>query len=204
MSKPFSQVRAMLAITRGSLIGVFRSPSAVIFSFVFPLIFILVFGFIGGSGRVAVRVAFDPQSDTANAVYQQLKTIPGFNIIEKDSIEIIRDLEKGRLSAILNIKKATDSGNPLTIGLKTSDAVNPQNLSVIRSIMESVIKGINEKTFTNTATVAVISNEVVSVPGRKYRTIDFILPGQLGFSLLSAGVFGVAFIFFGLRQTLVL
>jgi ABC-2 type transport system permease protein len=29
-------------------------------------------------------------------------------------------------------------------------------------------------------------------------------PGQLGFSLLSAGVFGVAFIFFSLRQTLVL
>ena len=42
------------------------------------------------------------------------------------------------------------------------------------------------------------------VKGRVYRTIDFILPGQLGFSLLSAGVFGVAFIFFNLRQTLVL
>jgi ABC-2 type transport system permease protein len=34
--------------------------------------------------------------------------------------------------------------------------------------------------------------------------IDFILPGQLGFSILSAGVFGTAFIFFSLRQTLVL
>ena len=42
------------------------------------------------------------------------------------------------------------------------------------------------------------------LPGREYRTIDFILPGQLGFSLLSSGVFGVAFIFFNLRQTLVL
>ncbi|HVZ26435.1 MAG TPA: ABC transporter permease, partial [Sediminibacterium sp.] len=34
--------------------------------------------------------------------------------------------------------------------------------------------------------------------------IDFILPGQLGFSLLSSGVFGVAFLFFNLRQQLVL
>jgi ABC-2 type transport system permease protein len=42
------------------------------------------------------------------------------------------------------------------------------------------------------------------LPGRTYRTIDFILPGQLGFSLLSAGVFGVAFLFYNLRQTLVL
>ncbi|MFN5985838.1 MAG: ABC transporter permease, partial [Chitinophagaceae bacterium] len=30
------------------------------------------------------------------------------------------------------------------------------------------------------------------------------MPGQLGFSLLSAGVFGVAFLFFNLRQQLVL
>ncbi len=34
--------------------------------------------------------------------------------------------------------------------------------------------------------------------------IDFILPGMLGFSLLGAAVFGVAFVFFNLRQTLVL
>ena len=39
---------------------------------------------------------------------------------------------------------------------------------------------------------------------REYKTIDFILPGQLGFSLLSSGVFGVAFMFFNLRNTLVL
>ncbi len=194
----------MLAISRGSLTAVFRSPSAVIFSFIFPLIFILVFGFIGGSGRVAVKVALDKQSDTANIIYQQLKNIPGFNIITKDSLETLRDLEKGRISAIINIVKPTEANKPLSIHLKTSDAVNPQNIGVIRSILEGVIKGINEEHFSSVPSVAVISNDVVKVPGRIYRTIDFILPGQLGFSLLSAGVFGVAFIFFGLRQTLVL
>jgi ABC-2 type transport system permease protein len=39
---------------------------------------------------------------------------------------------------------------------------------------------------------------------RPFKTIDFILPGQLGFSLLSAGVFGVAFMFFNLRNQMVL
>jgi ABC-2 type transport system permease protein len=52
--------------------------------------------------------------------------------------------------------------------------------------------------------MALVNNNVEQVPGRIYRTIDFILPGQLGFSLLSAGVFGVAFLFFNLRQQLVL
>jgi ABC-2 type transport system permease protein len=66
-----------------------------------------------------------------------------------------------------------------------------------------VILRFNEIIHPNQPTVAsVVMND--KIPGRKYRTIDFILPGQLGFSLLSAGVFGVAFIFFNLRQSLVL
>ena len=58
--------------------------------------------------------------------------------------------------------------------------------------------------YSRSTTYATVSNNVEKIPGRVYRTIDFIFPGQLGFSLLSAGVFGVAFIFFNLRQTLVL
>ena len=71
-------------------------------------------------------------------------------------------------------------------------------------MLEGLINNINKSVFAESPTVATISNKVETVPGRVYRTIDFILPGQLGFSLLSAGVFGVAFIFFSLRQTLVL
>ncbi|NJO24812.1 MAG: hypothetical protein HC867_02005 [Bacteroidia bacterium] len=58
MSQSYNHIKGMLAITKASLKAVFRSPSAVVFSFVFPLVFILVFGFIGGSGRINVRVAF--------------------------------------------------------------------------------------------------------------------------------------------------
>jgi ABC-2 type transport system permease protein len=39
---------------------------------------------------------------------------------------------------------------------------------------------------------------------RAYRQIDFILPGQLGFSIMFSTLFGVAFTFFGLREQLVL
>ena len=55
----------------------------------------------------------------------------------------------------------------------------------------------------NAPGVAELETPVV-IPGRTYRTIDFILPGQLGFSLLSAAVFGIAFMFFHMRQTLVI
>lgn len=205
MPKSYSQFKAMLAITKAGLTSIFRSPSAVAFSFAFPLIFILVFGFLGGSGRVALRAAFAPGTDTTNYLYKVINNIPGINIIEKDAQEINEDLAKGRLTAVISIQKNTKAESPAYfIHLKSSEAVNPQNIEVLRSILRSIVSNMDKQKFPDAPTIAQISNDVEKIPGRTYRTIDFILPGQLGFSLLSAGVFGVAFLFFNLRQQLVL
>jgi ABC-2 type transport system permease protein len=204
MSKHYSQIRAMLAITRASLRAILRSPSAVIFSFAFPLIFILVFGFIGNSGRMSVRVAFDRQTDTTTDIYQAISSIEGIKIVKGSEDQLKNDLSKGRLHAIIEVRKNPETVPAYSIRLVSSEAVNPQNLQVLRSLLEALITKMNRQIFHGTPTYATISNQVETVPGRIYRTIDFILPGQLGFSLLSAGVFGVAFIFFNLRQTLVL
>ena len=204
MKGNYNQIRAMLAITRGSLRAIFRSPSAVIFSIAFPLIFILVFGFIGNGGRVSLNVAFDKNSDTTNPVYSAIKGVAGLNIVKKTDLELHEDLEKGRIAAIIKIEKSGLENPPYKISLLSSEAVNPQNMQVLQSILNAVISGINQKSYPNTPTIAMVSNTVQKIPGRIYRTIDFILPGQLGFSLLSSGVFGVAFLFFNLRQQLVL
>ena len=204
MADNYNQIRAMLAITKGSLKATFRSPSAVLFSIGFPLIFILVFGFIGGGGGYSLNVAMDKNSDTTNMVYNILKGIPNLKFKTKSDKELKEDLEKGRLTAVILIEKSNQGTAPFHIQLKSSEAVSPQNIAVLKQIIESVVSGINKQAFPNTPTIATISNDVEKIPGRIYRTIDFILPGQLGFSLLSAGVFGVAFLFFNLRQQLVL
>ncbi len=204
MTGKYSQVKAMIAITRGSLKSVFRSPSAVIFSIAFPLIFILVFGFIGGGGKVSLNVAFDKHTDTTNPLYSVIKGIAGIRVVSKTDDEIREDLEKGRITALINIDKSGLENPPYKISLTSSEAVNPQNIQVLQAILNAVIAGVNQRTYTNTPTIAILNNTVQKIPGRIYRTIDFILPGQLGFSLLSSGVFGVAFLFFNLRQQLIL
>jgi ABC-2 type transport system permease protein len=204
MPKKYSQFRAMLAITRASLRAIFRSPSAVIFSFAFPLIFIIVFGFIGGGGRMSVRVAFDKQTDTTSDMYRAVSGMEGIKLVAGDEQQLKNDLAKGRLHAIIQLRKTGETAPAYTIRLVSSDAVNPQNIQMLRSLLEALITNMNRQIFHGSPTYATISNDIETVPGRIYRSIDFILPGQLGFSLLSAGVFGVAFIFFNLRQTLVL
>lgn len=204
MTAKYSQLQAMFAISKASLKAVFRSPSAVIFSIAFPLIFILVFGFVGSGGRVSLNIAFSTDTDTLNPVYPAVKKIAGIKVVNKPVKQLKEDLEKGRLTAILSIQKSGLTNPPYVIQISSSEAVNPQNLQVLQSILNAVIAGINQQSFANTPTIAMVNSNIEKIPGRVYRTIDFILPGQLGFSLLSAGVFGVAFLFFNLRQQLVL
>ena len=153
---------------------------------------------------MSVRVSFDRQTDTTTDMYRSIASMEGIKIVKGTDEQLKNDLEKGRLHAIIELRKNAAQNPPYTIKLISSEAVNPQNIQVLRSMLEGMINGINKRMFSNVPTYATVSNEVEKVPGRVYRTIDFILPGQLGFSLLSAGVFGVAFIFFSLRQTLVL
>src|SRR5687768_16357702 len=202
--KSYSQVRAMFAIRRGSLSAIFRSPSAVIFSFVFPLIFILVFAFIGRGG-VTIRVAMKNESDTNSVLIKNgLLKKPSIRLISNLTEEQARsEVAKGRIAAVLSLDSTvTPSGNQYIIRTTTSSA-SIDRFPILQAQLGEIIRRADESTFPNRATTARIEPEP-DIPGRKYKTIDFILPGQLGFSLLSAGVFGVAFMFFNLRNTLVL
>lgn len=202
--RSYSQIKAMLAISRASLRSILRSPSAVIFSIAFPLIFILVFGFLSSGGNINVKVALATKADTTNLVYSKIRTIAGLNFVTADTTFVQAELSKGKITALIDIQPTQNPNQPYQIQLTSSAAANPQNIQLIKSILNAVIAQINAAQFKDAPTFAVVKNEVIEVPGRTYRTIDFILPGQLGFSLLSAGVFGVAFLFFNLRQQLVL
>lgn len=203
----YSQVRAMLAITKASLRAIFRSPSAVIFSFVFPFVFILVFGFIGNSGMAPVyKVVLAPDCDTSNAFYDSIKMSSRIRIVSfAGEAELSDNLVKGNIAGVLRISRSGKEFPEYIYSLKSTNASNdkwPQLLP----IFESIANRISNSRYANRPSFAVADfnpqRDIETV--REYKTIDFILPGQLGFSLLSSGVFGVAFMFFNLRNTLVL
>lgn len=199
MNNKYSQIRALLSITKGSLIAIFRNPSAFVFNLIFPLIFIVVFGFIAGGG-FSIDVAVDSRSDKNNPIYNSLKEIQSVKLIEdKKDEDIISDLSKGVIEGVINIQK--DANGSYIVDLKMTSA-SPSGGNVLKMMLSQIIDKANLSTVKIERPVAVLKEETVQ--GRKYAMIDFILPGQLGFSLLSAGVFGTAFIFLILRQTLVI
>lgn len=200
--KPYSQITAMLAVTQASLRSIFRNPSAVAFSFAFPIFFIIVFGFIGNR-QITVKVGLVPGSDTTNQIYGMMRSRPEIKLItDETNADMLAELEKGKLDGILSIEKNKDTTKaPLVFDLETSKA-SAEGGAVLQMFMMHGIDAANLAAMPPAKHVAEFKQQEVS--DRAYKSIDFILPGMLGFSLLSMGVFGTAFVFLNLRNTLVI
>ena len=199
MNKPYNHTKATLALAKASFRSITRSPSAVVFTLAFPLIFILVFGFLGGGG-VKVDLAIAPGSDLNNPVIKALEQTTVVKLIkDRDTKEIDQQLEKGTLAGVIEVRKNAVPQPAYLANVKYSSASIDKG-NILKSILTNLMYTLNSKELKP----AVAEVRESTVHGRTYRTIDFILPGQLGFSLLSTGVFGTAFVFFSLRQTLVI
>lgn len=199
--KSYNNFRATLSITKASLRSIFRSPSAVVFSLLFPLIFIVIFANIGG-GAVSIDAGLAKNADTINPIYQVLKNYKVVNL-RKDmsAADMQKNLNKGSLDAIINIRK--NNGLPAYTIDVTFTAASQEKGNMLRSMLKSLLYQFNTQA-NPTEQPKVAELKETTVKGREYKYIDFILPGQLGFSLLNIGVFGTAFVFLSLRQTLVI
>ncbi|HEY8930608.1 MAG TPA: ABC transporter permease [Mucilaginibacter sp.] len=198
--KQYSNFNATMAIAKASFRSIIRSPSAVVFSLAFPLIFIVVFANIGGSG-VTVDVGVSKRTDTTSQLYHILKGTKVVHLVTDQSADdMAKNLAKGNLDAIIDIKQG-NSTPPVTMHVQYTEA-SQQKGGIFKSLLQSIFFQINSR--GNTVTQPVAQMTETTVKGREYKYIDFILPGMLGFSLLSSGVFGTAFVFLSLRLTLVI
>jgi ABC-2 type transport system permease protein len=214
MKQNYSNTRATLAIAKASFRSIIRSPSAVVFSLAFPLVFIVVFANIGGGG-VKVDVGVVKGTDTISPIYQALKKSSVINLIQDQSADDMkRNLAKGSLDAMIEIRKHNMADKavyqafsvaPYTVNVQYTKSSSKG--SILKSVLSSILMQINAEFAKRTGVPALpqaAELHEATVSGREYKYIDFILPGQLGFSLLSSGVFGTAFVFISLRLTLVI
>jgi ABC-2 type transport system permease protein len=79
---------------------------------------------------------------------------------------------------------------------------SPQGAAAAQGVVGGIANQVNLRMAGLTTLPVQLSTS--SVQGTKFSYIDFILPGMLGFSLLSIAIFGTAFGFVVLKQTLVL
>jgi ABC-2 type transport system permease protein len=201
MAADYSQLKAFLAVMKAALRSIVKSPSSVVFTIAFPLIFILVFGFLGDSGKYSIKVGLAPGSDTLNPIYTGLRFVDMVKFVNSESpAQQKQDLEKDKISILLHIQKT--SGSPSYKVLMEVNAAEQGKATQMKAVMEKIALSTDKEIAARQASLLSVEQQVVE--SRMFSTIDFILPGQLGFSLLAASVFGTAFVFYNLRQALVL
>ena len=194
----------MLAVSRASLVATFRSPQSIFFSLFFPIVLIWIFGSIGrgGGGIPTVDVAWEPNADSSTVLYQKLAHSERLKFADPKKKDIEDELRKGRIAGILNVVEQPDSaGAPYAILIRTSTA-SQREIENLRSSLKAIVAEVDAMAFPDHPTTASIN--ITEFKGREYKMIDFFLPGMIGFSLIGSAVFGVAFLFYSLRETLVL
>jgi len=199
----YSNLTALRALVKASLQSITKSPSAIVFNIAFPMIFILVFGFLGNSSQEPIRVFSARDNDTANSLYMALRQMPGIRWVSgQEAAAAGKSSGGGKPAILLSLREQPAGTYPrYRVLLKgaPSEAAGIQQLgSMIREAALAQDPAVSQRI----RQLAEVRTEVLHT--RVFRPIDFILPGQLGFSLLAGSVFGTAFVFFNMRQTLVL
>ena len=197
----YSQWTALRAMTRAGFRAIFANPIAIVFSIIFPIVFVLIFSAFGSGLATAYKIAVLPGSDTTNAFYIALQKNPSVQLVTfSDSAQLEKELIKGRLTGTLRLT-ATPS----------ADSTDPGSVRV--QFFSTTASGPTIAPFLDLLDYIRLRQQVASLPAgsvsidrpvvrevRKYLPIDFVLPGQLGFSILFSTLFGIAFTFFGLRE----
>ena len=199
------QLKATFTLSKYSLIATLRSPTSVVFSLLFPIFFIIVFGSLVGDQGGSIKVAVAPGCDTTGPVYKAIEKIPSVELDARmTQAQITEAMQKGTITAVLNI--VNDAG-PFSfiphykVTLSAADSAS-RGMALLRTMIGAAVSQMDRRIFPKNPTIATLT--ISRIPGHLHKAIDFILPGQLGFSLLMAGVYGSSFLLFSLRLNLVL
>jgi len=202
LMQEYNQWKGAYAVCLAALRSIFRSPQAVFFSLFFPMVLIAIFGALSGGAGPNFDIAFNKETDTTNIIYQVISNNRIFDI-HKDSEEKLEDdLKKGRIVAILKIVRTDTGRTKYLVQTKTSSA-SQRDFPTLQNVLNGIISRIETSLHPDPNPYANLAKPE-EIPGRRYKMIDFFLPGMLGFSLIGSAVFGVAFLFYSLRETLVL
>lgn len=193
-----NQFRSWYTMTWYAFKAAMRNKSNLFFSFIFPIALIAAFGLIGNF-TTTYKIGLPSENDQSNPFTPTIKQISVLQTQTGSFDSLSRDLTKGKIDGIVDIKPKDHGG--FSIHLYTSNA-NPINAAAVKSIIHGVID--RENLVLSNVKNPPLALQDSDVAGRKSRYIDFILPGQIGFSLLSTALFGTVFGFIALRRLQVL
>lgn len=176
----------------------FRDPTALFFTFLFPLLFLFVFGSLyrGGDTSFNIAVINNSQNEFATSFEESIAKNDVFSVKngEITSLDIAREkMGQGELSSIIELPP--DFGAPNEQGLPQGNAkvyyeeAEAQAGQTVASIVEQMLDGANQQLTGQTPSLKV---ELTSTDTANLSQLDYLIAGLMGFTILSLAIFGMA------------
>lgn len=175
----------------------FRDPVALFFTFLFPLLFLFVFGSLfRGGGDVNFNIALINQSETqfAQDFEKNVRENDMFTIDDAATYDAAKEkMSRGEIDSIIELPETF--GQPATSGVPSGELVvyynegSPQAGQTLASVMQSVLDEINVQLTQSQPPFTVTQR---STNTNNLSQFDFTFSGIIGFVLLSMGIFGLA------------
>lgn len=175
-----------------------RDKTAMFFTFLFPLIFLFVFGAIFNNSDVSFRVAILNKSDNefASSFVEQIKKDKTFNVQPDITTldEAKKRMSRGEVDSIIELPAEfgrTAESNPVPSGemVVYYKRGSEQSGQTLAAVMQQILDGINKQYGRPDAALSVESRATES---SGLSSFDYTFSGLLGFSILSMGIFGLA------------
>lgn len=172
----------------------FRDRLALFFTFLFPLIFLFVFGAISHHNSVSLKVAMinESHSQYSQQFVSQLNKSKIINIDKTvtDFDTANEKMSRGEIDATIelppdfgDVKDGVPSGNAVVHYTQNSE----QAAQTLQSILQAQFQAVNAK-LVETKTPFTVSSKQNNE--HSLNSFDYTFTGLLGFSILGAGIFG--------------
>ena len=185
----------MTALIGGLAREFVRDRTALFFTLLFPVVFMLILGLFfagGGADGSSYEVGLIDRDETeaSAGLVNAIKSVPGLAVSTGDMAAEIELLEDGDRHAVVEIPEgfeaALEAGTEAGVRVHIDPSRNSSQ-QVVAPIVEKVLDGYDR---ARTGTPRLVLMETVSVLGSRLRAIDFVGPGLVAMSVMQLGLFG--------------
>lgn len=167
---------AFVSLSRAMFKGFFRERVTVFFTFVFPLMFLLIFGLLFRSdGRTTVQIAVVGDGPVVSALPSDVLQPVRYATFD-EAVQAVRD---GDIAAALR-----EEGGAVTLRFAASDTTTA---GIVNSVVNGVVDDVN---LAATGRPASIALESAQVEDSSLKAIQYITPGLLSWSIATSAAIG--------------
>lgn len=174
-----------------------RNRMALFWLLAFPVIFIVLFGYLIGSGEfsMSIGVVGADQAPQAARVVDEMRAIDGFEVTAGSEEAELAALQDGDRDIVLVFGPGPQA-DQITAAIYY-DQSNPQESQVAVAAIRQFLSAINQE-LTNAPQAIITTEQGISTQSINY--IDFLVPGILAMSIMNSGIIGLSSIFVSYRE----